>query len=68
MMIQVIVFLIFVLGMMLVLFNYLKNKQIEREENRRERLQEKQEQLIESLRGRKEEEDKNTEDRKQQTE
>ncbi|WP_315822172.1 hypothetical protein [Paraflavitalea speifideaquila] len=56
MIVQVIIFLVFVLGMMLVLFNYLKNKQIEREEDRRERLHEKQEQLIESLRAKKGEE------------
>lgn len=43
-------------GFMLVILPYLKRKQTDREIERRERLQEKQEQLMESLRPRKEKE------------
>lgn len=61
----VIIVLAFATGIMLVIFNYLKNKRMDREADRRGRLHEKQEQLLESLRGRKAE---NTEDRIQNTE
>ncbi|MBO9561826.1 MAG: hypothetical protein J7621_03595 [Niastella sp.] len=61
MILKVVIFLAFIIGIMLVFFNYLRNKQIEREADRRERLQEKQEQLMESLRARKVKEE-NTED------
>lgn len=61
MIVKVIIFLAFVFGIMLVFFNYLRNKQIEREADRRERLQEKQEQLMESLRAKKAKE-QNTEE------
>lgn len=38
------------LGVALTVFNYLKNKQADRKYNRRARLEERQEELIESLR------------------
>lgn len=60
-----VVILFIAAGFMLVILPYLKNKQANREMDRRERLQEKQEQLMESLRGKKEE---NAEDRIQKTE
>lgn len=52
----VIIFLAIAVGVMLVIFNYLKNKQMDREADRRGRLHEKQEELMESIRGKKREE------------
>jgi hypothetical protein len=57
----IVIILFLAAGFMLVILPYLKNKQADREWDRRERLQEKQEQLMGSLRARKEEEEKNTE-------
>ena len=53
--------ILILLGGALTLFTYLKNKQADRERHRHERLQEKQEQLMESLRAKKGEEEKNLE-------
>lgn len=51
----IVIILFLAAGFMLVILPYLKNKQADREWDRRERLQEKQEQLMESLRAKKEE-------------
>jgi Flp pilus assembly protein TadB len=54
-----ILFVLILLGAALTLSIYIKNKQADRERHRHERIQEKQEELIESLRAKKGEEDKN---------
>jgi Flp pilus assembly protein TadB len=59
-----ILFILILLGGALTLSIYMKNKQADRERHRHERIQEKQEELIASLREKKE----NTEDRIQKTE
>lgn len=53
----VIIVLAVATGIMLVIFNYLKNKQMDREADRRGRLHEKQEELMESLREKKQKEE-----------
>jgi hypothetical protein len=50
---------VFVLGISLVLMNYVRNKQRDKARHRRERMQEKQEALLDSLRRRKQQEEEN---------